>query len=63
MTESMNRSVYRLYLDFLETAENKRRWNIVDERARRSRTWPRAKSGTHLNAVIVIMEFSYQMGC
>ncbi len=27
----MNRSVYRVYLDFLETAEKKRRWNIFDD--------------------------------
>jgi acyl-[acyl-carrier-protein] desaturase len=31
VTESMNRSVYQVYLDFLETAEKKRRWNIFDD--------------------------------
>jgi acyl-[acyl-carrier-protein] desaturase len=31
MKESMNRSAYRLYLDFLETAEKKRCWNIFND--------------------------------
>jgi acyl-[acyl-carrier-protein] desaturase len=31
MTESINRSTDRLYLDFLETAEKKRSWNIFDD--------------------------------
>jgi acyl-[acyl-carrier-protein] desaturase len=31
MMESINRSAYRVYLDFLETAEKKRRWNIFDD--------------------------------
>ncbi|HLK87542.1 MAG TPA: acyl-ACP desaturase [Candidatus Binataceae bacterium] len=31
MTESINRGAYRVYLDFLETAERKRRWNIFDD--------------------------------
>ena len=29
--ESMSRSTYRVYLDFLETAKKKRRWNIFDD--------------------------------
>ncbi len=31
MTEALNRSAYRIYLDFLETAEKKRRWSIFDD--------------------------------
>jgi acyl-[acyl-carrier protein] desaturase len=31
MPESMRDSTYRAYLDFLETAEKKRRWNIFDD--------------------------------
>ncbi len=31
MLASMRDSVYRLYLDFLETAEKKRCWSIVDD--------------------------------
>jgi acyl-[acyl-carrier protein] desaturase len=31
MPSIMRDSVYRLYLDFLETAEKKRRWSIVDD--------------------------------
>jgi acyl-[acyl-carrier-protein] desaturase len=31
MTESMSRSAYRVYLDFLETAQKKRGWTIFDD--------------------------------
>jgi acyl-[acyl-carrier-protein] desaturase len=31
VTESIDRCAYRAYLDFLETAEKKRRWNIFDD--------------------------------
>ena len=31
MTESINRSAYQVYLDFLETAEKKRCWNVFDD--------------------------------
>ena len=31
MTETMSQRTYRVYLDFLETAEKKRRWNIFDD--------------------------------
>lgn len=31
MPESMRDSTYRAYLDFLETAEKKRRWNVFDD--------------------------------
>jgi acyl-[acyl-carrier-protein] desaturase len=31
MTETMSQLTYRVYLDFLETAEKKRRWNIFDD--------------------------------
>lgn len=31
MIEALNRSAYRIYLDFLETAEKKRRWSIFDD--------------------------------
>jgi acyl-[acyl-carrier-protein] desaturase len=31
MTASIRDKVYRTYLDFLETAENKRRWNIFND--------------------------------
>jgi len=31
MPSTMSEQVYRIYLDFLETAENKRRWNIFND--------------------------------
>jgi acyl-[acyl-carrier-protein] desaturase len=31
MTESINRCAYEVYLDFLETAEKKRCWNVLDD--------------------------------
>src|SRR5208282_6479437 len=31
MPPSMREQVYRIYLEFLETAENKRRWNIFND--------------------------------
>jgi hypothetical protein len=31
MTVSMREGSYRLYLDYLETAETKRRWNIFND--------------------------------
>ncbi len=31
MLSGMREQVYRIYLDFLETAENKRRWNIFND--------------------------------
>ena len=31
MPSTMREQVYRIYLDFLETAENKRRWNIFND--------------------------------
>ena len=31
MPVTMREQAYRIYLDFLETAENKRRWNIFND--------------------------------
>jgi acyl-[acyl-carrier-protein] desaturase len=31
MTQSINRKAYQVYLDFLETAEKKRRWSMFDD--------------------------------
>ncbi|MGH8335537.1 MAG: acyl-ACP desaturase, partial [Gammaproteobacteria bacterium] len=31
MAETLRDGVYRTYLDFAETAEKKRRWNIFDD--------------------------------